>query len=128
MRTRLAALFSLSLLACVAPTSDDRDVSGGKADGRRTILLDCNTSLGPDQQVTVIEDGELKLRELTTSGAQVERLLDQAEWESGSLRLRDDGFGSVATLTKEDGDWFLSSTGGGFNEFGFADCFVDESE
>lgn len=117
----------LSLAACAATPATDRDPSGGKADGTRQILLDCNTSLGPDQQVTVLDDGELTLRELTTSGSQVERALDLAEWESGVLRLRDDGFGSVATLTKDNGDWFLSSTGGGFNEFGFADCFVDES-
>jgi hypothetical protein len=131
MRNRVATflLLSLSLVACVASSDDDvNDPSGGKADGRRTILLDCNTALGPDQQVTVLDDGgSLTLRELTTSGAQVERPLDDAEWQSGMLRLRDDGFGSTSMLTKEDGDWFLSSTGGGFNEFGFADCVVDES-
>lgn len=128
MRTRVAVLLSLFLAACVANASDDaRDPEGGKADGSRRILLDCNTSLGPDQQVTVLDDGALTLRELTTSGAQVDRALDTSEWESGELRLRDDGFGSTATLTKEAGDWFLRSTGGGFNELGFADCFVDES-
>lgn len=128
MRTRVAVLLSLSLAACVAPTSDDaREPAGGKTDGSRRIVLDCNTSLGPDQQVTVLDAGSLTLRELTTRGAQVERPLDAAEWESGELRLRDDGFGSVATLTKEDGDWFLRSTGGGFNELGLADCWIDES-
>lgn len=75
----------------------------------------------------MFDDGALTLRELTTSGSFIERALDAAEWESGALRLRDDGFGSESTLTKEDGDWFLRSTGGGFNEFGFADCWIDES-
>lgn len=127
MRTRLAILLFLG--ACVAPSNDAPGPSeGGKSDGTRRIVLDCNTSLGPDQQVTVLADGSsLTLRELTTAGSQVERDLDTDEWQTGVLELRDDSFGSTATLTKEDGEWFLRSTGGGFEEFGFADCWIDES-
>ena len=100
---------------------------GGTQVGTGT-LLDCNTSLGPDQQVTVIGDGtKLTLRELTTSGSQVSRTLSTADWASHKLRLRNDGFGSTATLTKEAGDWMMRSTGGGFNEIGLADCWVDKS-
>jgi hypothetical protein len=91
------------------------------------ILLDCNTSLGPDQQVTVIGDGtKLTLRELTTSGSQVDRTLALAEWTNHKINLRDD-LGSMTTLTKESGDWIARSTGGGFNEVGVADCWVDKS-
>ena len=90
-------------------------------------LLDCNTPVGPDQQVTVIGDGtSLTLRELTTSGAQVERPLSLHEWASGSLHLRDD-FGSTTTMTKGSDGWVVRSTGGGFNEIGDADCWVDKS-
>ena len=59
----------------------------------------------------MIDDGPLTFRELT-NGAQIDRALDDAEWQSGALRLRDDGFGSTSTLTKEDSDWVLRSTGG----------------
>lgn len=90
-------------------------------------LLDCNTPVGPDQQVTVIGDGtSLKLRELTTSGAQIDRALSVSEWQSLTLHLRDD-FGSHATLTKESGGWVTRSFGGGFNEVGDADCWTDKS-
>jgi hypothetical protein len=90
------------------------------------ILLDCNTSLGPDQQVTVIGDGtKLTLRELTTSGSQVDRTLALGEWTNHKINLRDDG--STNTLTKESGDWIARSSGGGFNEVGAADCWVDKS-
>ena len=90
-------------------------------------LLDCNTPVGPDQQVTVIGDGTtLTLRELTTSGAQVERSLSLHEWASNSLRLRDD-FGSTTTLTKGADGWVVRSSGGGFSEIGNADCWVDKS-
>ena len=103
--------------------------AGGKADGdgSPTILLDCNTPVGPDQQVTVRSDGDsLTLTELTTSGAQIVRSLSHAEWDSETLSLRDD-FGSQTTLAKDGGDWVIRSTGGGVNEFGNADCWVDES-
>jgi hypothetical protein len=100
---------------------------GGTTVGHGT-LLDCNTSLGPDQQVTVIGDGEtLTLRELTDTGATVTRTLGLSEWTSEKLRLRDDGFGSTSTLTKDGADWMLRSTGSGVDETGVADCWVDKS-
>ncbi|HTL36042.1 MAG TPA: hypothetical protein VL326_23085 [Kofleriaceae bacterium] len=90
-------------------------------------LLDCNTPVGPDQQVTVIGDGtSLTLRELTTSGAQVSRSLSLHEWASNSLHLRDD-FGSKTTMTKSSDGWVVRSSGGGFSEVGDADCWVDKS-
>jgi hypothetical protein len=92
------------------------------------ILLDCNTSLGPDQQVTVIGDGtKLTLRELTTSGSQEDKALTVAAWSAGKLTLRSDEFGTKSTLTKEDGGWVMRSSGGGVNEIGDADCWVDKS-
>jgi len=90
-------------------------------------LLDCNTPVGPDQQVTVIGDGtSLTLRELTTSGAQISRSLSLHEWASNSLHLRDD-FGSTTTMTKSSDGWVVRSSGGGFSEVGNADCWVDKS-
>ena len=104
----------------------DGSTSGTPTVGTGT-LLDCNTPVGPDQQVTVIGDGtNLRLRELTTSGGQVERALGLQEWAAHALKLRDDS-GSQATLTKESGDWITRSFGGGDNELGNADCWVDKS-
>jgi len=90
-------------------------------------LLDCNTPVGPDQQVTVIGDGSsLTLRELTTSGAQVSRALSLEEWASHSLHLRDD-FGSSTTMTKDANGWVVHEVGGGVSDIGDADCWVDKS-
>jgi hypothetical protein len=90
-------------------------------------LLDCNTSFGPDQQVTVIGDGtSLTLVELTTSGSTVTHPLSLAAWSSKKIPLRDD-FGSKSTLTKEAGDWVERTSGGGVNEIGIADCWIDKS-
>jgi hypothetical protein len=90
-------------------------------------LLDCNTPVGPDQQVTVIGDGSsLTLRELTTSGTQVSRPLSLAEWASHALHLRDD-FGSSTTMKKDSGGWVVHESGGGISETGDADCWVDKS-
>jgi hypothetical protein len=52
--------------------------------------------------------------------------LSVTEWVCHALRLRDD-LGATATLTKEDGHWMVRSTGGGYNELGVADCWVDNS-
>ncbi len=100
------------------------DVKVGKG-----ILLDCNTSFGPDQQVTVIGDGTtLTLRELTSRGSQEDHPLTTAAWASHTLTLHDDdGFGAKTTLTKEDGAWVARTSGGGVNEVGDADCWVDTS-
>jgi len=117
---RAIAFHKLIAYAKATGLIDDSHVGTG-------TLLDCNTSLGPDQQVTVIGDGtKLTLRELTTSGSEVSRTLSTSEWTSHTLHLRDD-FGSTTTLTKESGDWIARSTGGGFNETGVADCWVDKS-
>jgi len=103
-------------------------VSGGTTTVGHGTLLDCNTSVGPDQQVTVIGNGTtLTLRELTTSGSQQDRNLSVAEWSSKKLSLRSDGFGSKSVLAKSGGTWSLSSTGGGINEFADADCWTDKS-
>jgi len=89
----------------------------------RGKLLDCNTPVGPDQQVTVVSDGSsLKLVELTTSGAEQDRSLSPAEWASGTLQLRED-FGSRATMTKESDGWVVHDSG----SIGYADCWVDKS-
>ena len=103
-------------------------VVGGTVKIGHGILLDCNTSLGPDQQVTVIGDGtKLTLRELTTSGSQEDKALTVAAWSAGKLTLRSDEFGTRSTLTKEAGGWVMRSSGGGVNEIGDADCWVDKS-
>ena len=100
-------------------------VSGHVMAGER--ILDCNTSLGPDQQATVIQSSEgLLLEELTTSGSFVRRPLTSVEWQSKKIRLRDDGFGSVTYLYKTNDGWYVDSKGSGVSEFGVADCFVEK--
>ena len=121
MRTILLVL----LVACTteAPPGSRTDAAGGKADGNGRTLLDCNTSVGPDQQVTVVTDGSTRtLRELTTDGAEIDRVLDPSEWESESIRLRDD-FGDETTMSKQSGSWMVMSA----SAFGYADCWVDKA-
>jgi hypothetical protein len=125
---RKLIVLTLALAACVDAASPNvsKQPAGGKADGDGpSTLLDCNTPVGPDQQVTVIDNGAdgLVLRELTTSGSQQDRPLSTDEWTSGTLNLRDDGFGSTSTMSKDGNDWVVRSTGGGVNEFGYADCW-----
>lgn len=93
-----------------------------------TRILDCNTPAGPNQQVTVVmtKEGKLKLQELTTSGSWIERPLSSEEFESSELRLRDDGYGSISTLYKEEGKWFVYSEGSGVTDFAMAYCFIEE--
>lgn len=88
-----------------------------------TKLLECNTEIGPDQQVTVLQDGEvLTLVELTSTGNTVSRPLSRVEWQSQILQLRDAN-DSKSTLSRDpNGGWFLRSMGSGFNEMGFVDC------
>ncbi len=88
------------------------------------VLLDCNTPAGPDQQVTVIQDGgSLKLRELTNRGSIQERKLTKREWNSGKLKLREEYPGEVNLLSKVEDGWFLTLRSPGFNFSGYADCF-----
>jgi hypothetical protein len=134
----LFGLFFLGLVACGSSSSksDDNAATGDPANQTGTkILLDCNvfeSGGGPDQQVTVIqrEDG-LVLRELTNSGSTEERPLSEDEWASKSLTLRRDRFDgpdAVNRLWKEGRDWMNESKGGGFSEYGSADCFTDRSK
>jgi hypothetical protein len=132
MRLRLLSLL-LVVTACTdVPAPTDHTQAGkadGDGDGETAILLDCNTSLGPDQQVTVLDTGDgLVLRELTTSGAQVDRPLSSSEWKSEMLLLRDEGFDSLSTMTKDGDAWAVHATGGGVNELGYADCWIDTSK
>lgn len=88
------------------------------------VLLDCNTPAGPDQQVTVLQDGaSLKLRELTNRGSIQERKLSKREWSSGKLKLREEYPGEVNLLSKVEDGWFLTLRAPGFNFSGYADCF-----
>jgi hypothetical protein len=107
-------------------TGDDSNLTAG------TKLLDCNVfegGGGPDQQVTVVRvSGKLVLKELTNRGSQVERPLDEREWASLSLKLREEFPGDVSVLKKDRGDWINTSSGGGFRTFGLADCFVDTTK
>lgn len=91
-------------------------------------ILDCNTAMGPDQQVTVLmtSEGKLLLKELTTSGGLKTRDLSSEEFESADIKLRTDKYGSVSRLFKEDGRWVVSSKSFGYEQFGSADCFIDE--
>jgi len=110
-------------------TGDDANLTSGK------VLLDCNvfeSGGGPDQQATVIQkNGALVLKELTNSGAMVERPLTQAEWDGKDITLRHDRYDGPSTknhLWKENGDWMNESKGDGFSSYGYADCFTDKTK
>jgi hypothetical protein len=103
-------------------------VYGTIAHGAGTKLLDCNTGGGPDQQVTVEEEGgKLTLIELTSQGAVVKRDLLRTEWNSQVLQLRDGTLGEKTTLSKKARGWFYESRGPGVNEMGYADCEIEPS-
>lgn len=102
--------------------------SGGLVTLEKGKLLDCNTSLGPDQQVTVKSDGtSLTLEELTASGSFEDRPLSLSEWTNKKLRLRSDELGTKSYLAKDGSDWVMRSAGTGVSETGVADCWVDKS-
>jgi len=86
------------------------------------VLLDCNTSIGPDQQVIVYQDGgQLVLKELTSTGVTLQRALSGAEWSSQKLNLVGHP-GEKNTLEKTSDGWAVSAKSPAYNEFGFADC------
>ncbi len=93
-------------------------------------LLDCNTSDGPDQQVTVRqeEDGSLTLIELLNSGMQVRRPLSQEEWDSKKLQLHDGPYDAKTTLRQVIDGWVFESKGFGLNSFGYADCWDTDGD
>lgn len=87
-------------------------------------LLDCNISLGIDQQVTVLQnDNSLVLRELTNTGRRLERELSAAEWQGQVIQLRNGLFGDKNTLSFRDGEWIFESVGAGAHSVAVADCF-----
>jgi|GEM_PF-6687837 len=130
---QFATLAELDAIPYVGKTVFAKLVAYAKSSGAlvtlpRGKLLDCNTSLGPDQQVTVKSDGtSLTLEELTSSGSFEARALSVSEWTSKKLRLRSDELGTKSFLTKSGGEWVLNSNGGGVSETGIADCWVDKS-
>ncbi|MES2856779.1 MAG: hypothetical protein V4692_12985 [Bdellovibrionota bacterium] len=87
------------------------------------VLLNCGTSLGPDQEVKVLsEDGVLYLKELTTSGRFVKRVLSQEEWDSKKLILREEP-GVVSTFTlEESGYWLMVSEGFRSRQVTYGQC------
>jgi hypothetical protein len=83
------------------------------------VLLDCNISSGPDQQVTVRATPEgLLLVELTNSGSVVTRALSQKEWASKSIKLRSESKFESGTMKLVNGQWAYKIAG----NMGFADC------
>ena len=88
------------------------------------ILLNCNTSGGPDQQVTVLnQNNQLLLRELASNGMTYQRALSIDEWQSKTLQLRSRATGERNSLTKVSGGWWYEAVSPGWRENGYADCF-----
>lgn len=86
------------------------------------VLLNCNTSIGPDQQFTVVETANgLILRELTLSGSTKERAMAREEWKSGEIRLTDKN--GVTKVWSTPHGWWVESRSGDFTETAPADCF-----
>jgi hypothetical protein len=76
------------------------------ASAHATKLLDCNTPVGPDQEVTVLSqrDGSLAVIELTANGDQLPgRSLSSNEWTAKNIILRD----GSSVLVKEQGQWIV---------------------
>jgi hypothetical protein len=130
---QFTTLAELDAIPYVGKTVFARLVAYAKASGGHVTLpkgklLDCNTSLGPDQQVTVKSDGaSLTLEELTSSGSFEDRPLSLGEWTSKKLRLRSDELGTKSDLAKDGSSWVMRSAGPGISETGVADCWVDKS-
>jgi hypothetical protein len=98
-------------------------VSMAWADQPGQVLLDCNTPVGPDQQVTVLKTANgLKLKELTTSGSVIERDLGIEEWQKGSLMLHERDASAKTTLWNTPHGWWVESISPGFRETSAADC------
>ena len=88
------------------------------------VLLNCNTSGGPDQQVTVVvENNQLFLRELSSKGNLSQRALSVDEWQSKILQLRSRSSDERASLSKVSGGWWYESVSSGWRESGYADCY-----
>lgn len=135
----VSVLSLLALVACSGGSSSDAstDESAGaleKKDGGAATetLLRCNVfegGGGPDQEVTVKRTGEaLMLIELTNSGSTVQRDLSKEEWDSGTLKLRQEYPDDDNTLTKEGHSWRNESKSSGWRTVGYADCDIDKSK
>lgn len=96
------------------------------ASAQAQTLLDCQTTFGPDQRVTVTQEGQvLKLNELTDGGRQVSRILSQEEWDSRLLNLREDeGFTTTLKIYAPDDVVIHVTNGSTWNESGPAICSV----
>jgi hypothetical protein len=135
----LTVLSLLSLAACSSGGATGDESSEGALEERPAgapapaseTLLRCNVfegGGGPDQEVTVKRSGDaLTLIELTNHGSTVSRALEQSEWESRVIKLRQEYPGEVNTLTKEGRSWRNESRSSGFNTFGYADCDIDKT-
>src|SRR5690348_3885923 len=101
LRSTLGLALVVSAIGCASSEDAGSNASPVTDDNANltseTKLLDCNTfegGGGPDQQVTVIRiAGKLVLRELTNHGSTVQRPLDDAEFASRTLKLREESPG-----------------------------------
>ena len=98
--------------------------------GPLQLVLEGAATGGP-VTITPPEISSLVLRELTDHGSMEERPLGASEWSDKSIKLRHDRFDGPDVenrLWKDKGDWIYKSSGGGFSDTGFADCWVDKSK
>jgi hypothetical protein len=115
-------MFLAIALASLLTASPAQALPSSPAPGQ--VLLRCNISSGPDQEVTVHRTVEgLFLHELTTSGRRLNRALSQTEWDSRRLRLRAEFPGEENVLTGEKGAWTFLGQGAGVNIVVLADCW-----
>ncbi|RZA09029.1 MAG: hypothetical protein EOP11_02990 [Proteobacteria bacterium] len=114
----LIQLLAAAILATASPASPSSSALG-------TVILRCNLSAGPNQEVSVREEanGALTLLELSGSGRLHNRPLSRAEWNSRRLSLRSDLSTEENVLTAERGAWTFYSQGGGVNIVSLADCW-----
>lgn len=133
-----AVLCASCLVACSSggPSTTDSTEGALKETGgtstKTETLLRCNvfeSGGGPDQEVTVKRTGTaLTLIELTNHGSTVSRDLDEEEWSSHVLKLRQEYPDDDNTLTKEGHSWRNESKSSGWRTVGYADCSIDTTK
>jgi hypothetical protein len=88
------------------------------------VYLDCNASIGPDQQFKVERrNGQLVLKELTMKGSWIERVMSDDEISKGPIVLTEALGNTTHVWFTPHGTWIESkSADGSYRETAEADC------
>lgn len=87
-------------------------------------ILRCNIASGDLQEVRiVVNDGQMTLKELDSSGALHERAIDNKEVNSGKIKLYTRDASTIGTLTAHGKSWSYEFSSPGWRDVGTADCY-----